>query len=85
MYENVRATELPFVFVENYNEKEETTCIDHAILLKYSCLKSWLLVPLLSVLSLFAFPVFLYWKVVLQRDWLYTRATSVQGATHIYI
>ena len=84
-YENIKPAELPFVHVQNYNEKEETTCVDTAILVKEDCLKRWIIVPLLSLLSLFAFPVVLYWKPAMRKDWLYKRPTSVQDATHIYI
>ena len=42
-------------------------------------------VPLISILSLLVFPVFLYWKIPMQRRWLYTEATDVEAATHIYI
>lgn len=77
--------ELPDVRVAPYDEKEETTCVDSATLLTESAVKQWLLVPLISLLSLLVFPVFLYWKKPMQRDWLYVRATSLQTATHIYI
>jgi len=75
----------PHVKVATYDENEETTCVDVAILLTSNWAKQWLLVPLLSLLSLLVFPVFLYWKIPFQRDWLYSRATSVDTATHIYI
>ena len=84
-YENIGQIELPFVHVENYNEKEETTCIEVALLLKTNCFKRWVIVPILSLLSIFVFAVFLYWKKPLQRDWLYSRARSIKDATHIYI
>ena len=61
----VTRVELPNVRVVPYDEKEETTCIETATLLTESCIKKWLLVPLISLLSLFVFPVFLYWKTTL--------------------
>ena len=65
-YENIRVDhQLPYVHVENYNEKEESTCVEVAILIKSNCVKKWILVPIISILSVFVFPVFLYWKKAL--------------------
>ena len=47
--------------VAAYDENEETTRIDTAILLTESKAKQWLLVPLISIVTLFIWPVFLYW------------------------
>lgn len=41
--------------------------------------------PLISLFTLFIWPVFLYWSKPMQRDWLYKRATDIRTATHIYI
>jgi len=65
------------VKVVNFSEKEESTCINEAFLLCRSNFKRWLVLPLLSLLTLFIFPVLLYWRKNLQRDWLYSKATSV--------
>jgi len=51
-----------FVTVRNYNEKEESTCIEIAMLLKRDYFKRFFVVPLLSLLSLFLFPLKLYWS-----------------------
>ena len=62
-YENIKTDlKLPYVHVENYNEKEETTCIEVAILIKTNCVKRWIIVPIISILSIFVLPIFLYWK-----------------------
>ena len=84
-YEKVQDKELPYVHVVNYNEKEESTCVEVAILLNASCFKTWVIVPLLSIITAFVFSVFLFWKPALQRDWMYKRAKSVKDATHVYI
>ena len=76
---------MPYVYVENFNDKEETTCITSSMLLKNSCFKKWILVPLFSIFSVLIFPLYLYWKPRLRRDWLYSPALSVRTATHIYI
>ena len=77
--------EFPRVKVNTYDVNEETTCIDTAILLKRNKFKQFFVVPVFSLMSLLAFPVILYWKKTVQRDWLYSRATSFDTATHIYI
>ena len=80
-----KKTLLPEVKVVHYDENEETTCVDTAILLTSNGIKRWLVVPFLSLLTCMIFPIFLYWKISLQRDMLYTRASSITTATHIYI
>ena len=80
-----RDVRMPFVYVENFNDKEETTCITSSMLLKNSFFKKWILVPLFSIFSILVFPLYLYWKPRLRRDWLYSPAQSVRTATHIYI
>ena len=75
----------PNVDVVNFNEKEESTCISEAVLLCRSRCKRLFVVPFFSIITLFAFPVYLYWRKTLQRDWLYTKSTSIKGATHLYI
>ena len=66
---------LPYVSVLPYDEDEETTYIETAILLTASPIKKWLFVPLLSLLTIFVFPIFLYWYPTMRSRWLYTRAT----------
>ena len=54
--------QLPYVDVQAYDEEEDTTYIETALLLTENRVKQWLLVPLLSILTLFVFPIFLYWR-----------------------
>lgn len=68
---------MPNVRVQEYDPNEETTCIDEAILLTSNATLKWVLLPLMSLLSLFSWPIFVYWYVTLQRDWLYRRAQSI--------
>ena len=77
--------EMPRVNVQVYDENEDTTCIEIAELLTASKLKQWVIAPLLSLLSILVFPVFLYWYKTMQRDWLYHPATTIDTATHLYI
>ena len=74
-----------FADVQNYNENEEATCIEIALLLEFSAVKCFVLLPLLSLLTLFYFPIKLYWSKRMQGDWLYNVARDLSTATHIYI
>jgi hypothetical protein len=74
-----------FADVQNYNDNEDATCIEIALLLEASAIKRWLLLPLLSILTLFYFPIKLYWNRRMQGDWLYSTARDLNTATHIYI
>jgi len=75
----------PDVSVQVFDEKEDTTHITSATLLQVNQLKRWIIVPLLSFLSVFIFPLYIYWKRTLQRDWLFSRASSLESATHVYV
>jgi hypothetical protein len=74
-----------FVDIQNYNENEDATCIEIALLLESSSLKRWVVLPILSILTLFYFPIKLYWSKRMQGDWLYSVAGDLSTATHIYI
>ncbi len=74
-----------FVDIQNYNENEEATCIEIALLLESSSFKRWVVLPILSILTLFYFPIKLYWSKRMQGDWLYSVAGDLNTATHIYI
>ena len=71
--------------VQVYDENEDTTCIEVAELLTASKLKQWVLAPIFSLLTLLVWPILLYWKIPMQRDWLYRPATAIDTATHLYI
>jgi len=47
--------------VKQFNEKEEATVIDSLTLLEFSCAKTYLLFPVLCVLSAFVYPICVYW------------------------
>jgi len=46
----------------NFNEKEESTCIESITLLKHSFFKAYIVVPILSILTLFFLPLKMYWN-----------------------
>ena len=63
-----------FLIGTNFNENEDSTCIEIALLLRKNKIKRWLIVPLLSILTLFYFSVRLYWSKRMKANWLYSRA-----------
>ena len=52
-------TDVAFV---NFNEKEESTCIESITLMRLSYFKTYVLVPLLSILTIFFLPLKMYWN-----------------------
>jgi hypothetical protein len=74
-----------FVGVRNLNEIEDAIRIEVAVLLQPDYLSRYLNAPLLTVLTLSAFAVKLYWNIQMQSDWLYRRVTRLTDATHIMI
>lgn len=56
---------------DNFNEKEESTVITSLTMLKYNTLKAYLLVPLLSMLTLMVLPIRMYWSAELCAKYLY--------------
>lgn len=55
----------------NFNEKEESTVITSLTMLKFNALKAYLLVPLLSLVTLMTLPIRLYWSEQLQAYYFY--------------
>jgi len=71
--------------VVNFDEKETATCIDIAMLVAPNNCKRFFLVPLLSLLTFFIFPLKLYWSKKLQVKWLYKSVSRLSDATDILI
>lgn len=74
-----------FLDVKNYNEKEEATCIEIAMLLNPNYLNRILVVPFLSIITLMIFPLKLYWSKRMQAEWLYSRGTTLETSQYIFI
>lgn len=47
--------------------------------------KRWVICPLLSILTVFIFPIMLYWSKRMQVNWLYSRVGSIYDATNLHI
>jgi len=50
-----------------------------------NCAKSYLLFPLLSVLSLFIYPVCVYWYPSLRKKAFYSECEGISEASHLYV
>ena len=61
----------------NYNEKEESTCITSITMLRYNNCKSYLALPILSLLTLFSLPVRMYWSVLLTVKYMYSKESRL--------
>jgi hypothetical protein len=75
----------PLVEVVNYNERDEAIIIEVAVLMRANWAKRLLLVPLLSILTLLIFPIFLYWSAYIRSQWFYSTAHTLEEATHVLI
>jgi hypothetical protein len=75
----------PHVQVVPFKEEEETTYITDAVMLDFSCAKAYLLVPLLSLLTIGVFSVNLYWKVEARKKYMYSEVTDLKEAKYLYV
>jgi len=61
----------------NFNEKEEATCISSITLLQHSSFKAYIVVPVLSVLTLFFIPLKMYWDNALNARMIYNVVADI--------
>ena len=54
-------------------------------MLQSSCCKTYLLLPILSLLSLFILPIRMYWSVPLQRKYMYNEVKDLAQVTHLLV
>ena len=54
-------------------------------LLRFDPIKAYLVVPLLSVLSLMILPLSMYWSCEKQAEWLYTMTRSLDQADSLLV
>jgi hypothetical protein len=69
----------------NYDEKEETTCIDELLLLRFSPLWAYVVTPLASVCTGMVLAVCLFWYPALRARMFYSVAKSLRDATHVRV
>jgi hypothetical protein len=54
-------------------------------MLKHSAWKTYLLLPFLSVITIFVLPIRLYWSAELRAYYLYTRVRTIQEADALLV
>lgn len=54
-------------------------------MLKFSPIKSFLLLPILSLLTLFVLPIWIYWSSELKAKFMYSRVANLLSATHLLV
>lgn len=69
----------------NFNEREEATCIASVTFMRQNIFKTYFLVPLLSILTIFILPLKMYWSSELCCDMLYDIVDDINKATHVKI
>ena len=62
-----------FAKVNQFKPDEDATCIEIAVFLKKDFMGCYIYVPILTILSCFIFPLFLYHSVQMQANWFYKR------------
>ena len=74
-----------FVNYQANNEDDEITQMHDIHFLQFSPLKAYLLMPILSVITLFILPICVYWYTSLKVKYLYYENVSLDQATHVLI
>ena len=59
--------------------------IDSIQMLRFDYLKSYLLLPFLSLITVFVLPLRMYWNTKLVARYMYSRADTLSEATHLLI
>jgi len=68
-----------------FDENEEATCLSQVTYIQRSWFKTLIVAPLLSVLSLMIFALYLYWYQKTRKNWLYSEVDSIDKATHVFV
>lgn len=69
----------------NYDEDEDTTCINELTYLKFNKFRAYFVVPILVVFSGLLFGLFLFWYQSLRIYWFYDEVGSLREATHMKV
>ena len=67
------------------NVNEDAIIIEVALLLRPDYFSRFIIVPLLSLLTLLIFPLKMYWSKSMQVSWLYKRAGHLDQATNVFV
>lgn len=69
----------------NFNIKEEATVIHSLTKLQFSAFKAYVVLPILSLLTVFVLPICMYWSQSLTAKYLYNRVTVLAEATALLV
>jgi hypothetical protein len=75
----------PLVDVKNFNDREESTIIEIAVLMNLDWVKILFVVPILSILTLMVLPIVLYWHSDARAAWFYKTTDKLDDARRILI
>lgn len=75
----------PLVDVKNFNDREESTIIEIAVLMNLDWVKILIVVPILSILTLMVLPIMLYWHSDARAAWFYKTTDKLDDARRILI
>jgi len=70
---------------DNYDEKEEESCMNEIILANQNKLMMYLVAPLLSLCTGFIFALFIFWYQSLRVKLFYRKNVKLDDATHVII
>ena len=62
-----------------------TTCIESLTILRFEPIKAYVVFPLLSIISLLSYPVFVYWYPNQKKKAFFNEVVSLDQATHIFV
>lgn len=69
----------------NFDESEQSTCIESITFVKYNLVMGILVVPLLCLTTGLILALVLYWHVKLQIALLYRPVSNIKKATHVVV
>ena len=69
---------------EQFNEAEESTCIESITLLQFSFLKT-LCAIILSPCTIFLLALYIYWYNSYKKFWFFTEVSCLEQASFVYI
>ena len=70
---------------KNYDDSDECTAIAELTLLVFCPVFSYVVVPILIVLTAGILGLYLFWKPALRGKWLYKKVMTVDEATHVLV
>ena len=64
---------------------DDVTSMESVTMISFNATKSYLLLPILSILTIFLLPLNLYWNPKNHAKWCYSEVNSIVDATHLLV